>query len=71
MKSHQGKEGTGLCGFCSRVQVVHSDRGSAFYQCTRATTDPRYPRYPILPVLNCPGYEPSIGEQKQNKQMET
>jgi hypothetical protein len=32
-------------------------RGSTFYRCLRADTDPRFTRYPPLPVRACPGYE--------------
>ncbi|HEY6060719.1 MAG TPA: hypothetical protein VIV10_09040 [Gemmatimonadales bacterium] len=32
-------------------------RGSTFYRCALAETDPRFVRYPPLPVVNCPGYE--------------
>lgn len=34
-----------------------SRRGSTFYRCMRAETDPRFVRYPQLPVRECPGYE--------------
>ena len=48
----------GLCATCLHVAVVLSDRGSAFYRCDLAKTDPRYPKYPGLPVLRCPGWKP-------------
>jgi len=47
----------GLCATCEWVQIVENRRGSVFYRCRRADTDPRFVRYPPLPVLNCPGYE--------------
>ena len=47
----------GLCATCSWVQLVKNKRGSVFYRCLRADTDPRFVRYPPLPVLRCPGYE--------------
>jgi hypothetical protein len=47
----------GLCASCRWVRVVTSRRGSTFYRCARAETDPRFVRYPPLPVLTCPGYE--------------
>jgi hypothetical protein len=47
----------GLCFACKHVRVIRSDRGSVFYQCQRAATDPRYSPYPALPVLRCQGYE--------------
>ena len=47
----------GLCRSCRNVRVVRSDRGSIFYQCKLAATDPHYAQYPLLPVLHCPGYK--------------
>lgn len=47
----------GLCATCMHVRVVRSDRGSTFYQCTLAATNPRFRKYPALPVLRCVGYE--------------
>jgi len=47
----------GLCATCKHVRVVRSDRGSVFYQCKLAATDPRFPQYPALPVLVCAGFE--------------
>ena len=47
----------GLCATCRFVEVVISSRGSAFYRCTLADTDPRFRRYPVLPVILCAGYE--------------
>lgn len=55
----------GLCTHCQHLRHVHSGRGSTFYLCRRAATDPRYPKYPRLPVLHCPGYEPSGTSQPQ------
>ncbi|MSR83127.1 MAG: hypothetical protein EXS58_09415 [Candidatus Latescibacteria bacterium] len=49
----------GLCAHCQHLRRVHSERGSTFYMCRRAATDPRFPKYPPLPVLTCPGYEPA------------
>ena len=40
---------------------IESRRGSAFYLCGRAETDPAYARYPRLPVRECPGYERATG----------
>lgn len=53
----------GLCARCQHLRRVHSQRGSTFYLCQRAATDPRYPKYPPLPVLHCPGYEPAQTRQ--------
>jgi hypothetical protein len=47
----------GLCETCTWVRIVTNRRGSAFYRCLRADTDPRFVRYPPLPVLQCAGYE--------------
>ena len=50
-------EDVGLCFTCRWQRVVTTKRGSVFYRCARAETDPRFPRYPALPILTCPGYE--------------
>ena len=47
----------GLCPTCTWVRIVTNRRGSVFYRCLRAETDPRFVRYPPLPVLRCPGYD--------------
>ena len=47
----------GLCATCRWVRIVKNRRGSVFYRCLRAETDPRFVKYPPLPVLRCPGYE--------------
>jgi hypothetical protein len=39
------------------MRAVTNRRGSTFYRCGRADTDPRFPRYPALPVRACIGYE--------------
>jgi len=39
------------------VRAVTNRRGSTFFRCGRADTDPRFPRYPPLPMLKCIGYE--------------
>ena len=51
--------GVGLCATCRWVRIATNRRGSVFYRCLRAETDPRFVRYPPLPVLSCPGYERS------------
>ncbi len=48
----------GLCWDCRWVRRIESARGSVFFLCRRAETDPGYPKYPPLPRLRCPGYEP-------------
>lgn len=50
-------DAVGLCAHCRWVRIVTNRRGSVFYRCLRADTDPRFVRYPPLPVLRCPGYE--------------
>ncbi|HEY6110055.1 MAG TPA: hypothetical protein VIV56_14245 [Gemmatimonadales bacterium] len=47
----------GLCRTCRWMLAVTNRRGSTFYRCARAETDPRFVRYPPLPVVSCPGYE--------------
>lgn len=47
----------GLCLTCRWTRAVSNRRGSTFYRCARAETDPRFVRYPPLPVLSCRGYE--------------
>jgi hypothetical protein len=47
----------GLCFSCRYSSVIVSDRGSRFYLCERAKTDPRFRRYPPLPVVACIGYD--------------
>jgi hypothetical protein len=49
----------GLCAACRWMRRVGNRRGSVFYRCARADTDPRFPRYPPLPVVTCAGYERS------------
>ena len=49
--------GGGLCATCKWVRTVTNKRGSVFYRCLRADTDPRFVKYPPLPVLSCPGYD--------------
>ena len=46
----------GLCATCTWVRIVKNRRGSVFYRCLKADSDPRFVRYPPLPVLHCPGY---------------
>ncbi len=49
-------EHVGLCARCVHVRVVENKRGSRFYRCLLADTDPRFVKYPRLPVLNCEGF---------------
>ena len=47
----------GLCATCRWMRTVTTRRGSVFYRCALADTDPRFVRYPPQPVLTCSGYE--------------
>jgi len=47
----------GLCENCRYVKRLANNRGSVFYMCEKASSDPRFPRYPRLPVLRCTGFE--------------
>jgi len=47
----------GLCLSCRWMRAVTTRRGSTFYRCGRADTDPRFARYPALPMRQCVGYE--------------
>lgn len=51
------RERVGLCVDCAFVRRVESGRGSIFYLCRRAATDPSFRKYPPLPVLQCRGFE--------------
>ena len=47
----------GLCSVCAHARAVSSARGSTFWMCERALTEPGYRKYPPLPVRGCPGFE--------------
>lgn len=49
----------GLCASCVHAARQRNSRGSVFWRCRRADTDPRLLRYPPLPVTACPGFEPA------------
>ena len=49
----------GLCASCAHARVIENDRGSRFYLCELAKTDPRFARYPRLPVVACAGWRRS------------
>jgi hypothetical protein len=51
------RQRVGLCWDCRWARRVTSGRGSVFFLCRRAETEPVYPKYPPLPRLSCPGYE--------------
>lgn len=54
----------GLCASCRHVRRTGNRRGSVFYLCTLAGSDPRFRRYPPLPVLSCAGYERDTGRDE-------
>jgi hypothetical protein len=47
----------GLCARCRHARRQSTRRGSTFWRCGLAETDPRFERYPRLPVRACPGFE--------------
>lgn len=47
----------GLCPDCRHVRAIHSERGSTFWLCERARSDPSYPKYPPQPRVSCWGFE--------------
>src|SRR5262249_17148573 len=49
--SRREGEAIGLCASCRHVRRVETERGSVFYRCARAATDPRFRKYPPLPVV--------------------
>lgn len=46
----------GLCTDCLHARRIESARGSVFFLCQLAVSDPQFPKYPRLPVLSCSGY---------------
>src|SRR5213076_1870944 len=50
----------GLCFTCRWMRAAGNQRGSTFFRCTRADTDPRFVRYPTLPMRTCAGYEEAM-----------
>jgi hypothetical protein len=60
-------ENIGLCATCRHVETIVSVRGSTFYLCQLALTDPRFPKYPPLPVLACEGYEPPAEHAREEE----
>ena len=53
----QARPEVGLCADCRHARVQETTRGSRFWRCLRAESDPRFRRYPALPVRICPGFE--------------
>jgi hypothetical protein len=56
-RPREARPGVGLCAGCRHASRQGNARGSEFWRCLRAETDPRFPRYPRLPVRECRGYE--------------
>ncbi len=50
----------GLCARCRHAMAQENRRGSTFWRCRRAETDPRFRRYPPLPVTRCDGFEEGV-----------
>jgi hypothetical protein len=55
----------GLCARCRHARRTANARGSAFWQCSLAQSDPRFARYPRLPVRACPGHETAHGPVRE------
>ena len=55
--SENGGPDPGLCAVCSHSHRNETRKGTVYWRCTRAASDPRFPKYPRLPVLSCPGFE--------------
>jgi hypothetical protein len=51
----------GLCADCRHAKAIRSDRGSEYYLCRLALTDPSFAKYPRLPVTACRGHETAGG----------
>jgi hypothetical protein len=47
----------GLCAECAHARCIRSAKGSEFWLCNRAQSDPRFKKYPPLPVVRCSGFE--------------
>jgi hypothetical protein len=47
----------GLCADCTHARRIESRRGSVFYMCELAATNPEFAKYPRLPMISCGGYE--------------
>ena len=60
-------ENVGLCTTCRHVETIVSIRGSTFFLCQLALTDPRFAKYPTLPVLACEGYQPPAEPAREDE----
>jgi hypothetical protein len=54
----------GLCKTCGHHRKIKNARGSLFYLCALAASDPRFPKYPRLPVWQCDGYVPRANKSE-------
>jgi hypothetical protein len=61
----------GLCVRCAHSRVTANRRGSQFYLCGLAMTDPRLRKYPSLPVLRCEGFELDEQSNDQGRENES
>jgi len=51
----------GVCTDCRHARRIVSAKGSSFWLCERAATEPsRFAKYPRLPVLVCTGLERAL-----------
>ncbi len=47
----------GLCADCQHARRIVSAKGSSFWLCERAASEPgRFKKYPPLPVRSCSGF---------------
>jgi hypothetical protein len=47
----------GLCGDCQHARRIVSAKGSSFWLCQRAVSEPeRFKKYPALPMRACDGF---------------
>lgn len=60
----EGERLVGLCARCRHARRQSTKRGSTFWRCLRAETDPRFVRYPPLPVRTCAGFEATASEDR-------
>ena len=60
-------ESVGLCLTCRWMRSATNRRGSVFFRCARAETDPQFVRYPSLPVRSCAGYEEREREEEEKR----
>jgi len=48
----------GLCTDCGHARRIVSAKGSSFWLCERAVSEPeRFAKYPRLPVSRCSGFD--------------